>query len=155
MALVVIANTTMPTSVKSTVSNLHAISFPESESVGCDGKHNRGRHWPKVQLQESARRVRNEEQPVPLSRLCCTYLTHNGLQRCGPFCYAGEHDGFAESVCSGLRPQKPWRRVVVRLMIRMRDNAQKSTGKSGRLFAGGESPPARMGFFAGDRIKGS
>jgi hypothetical protein len=54
-----------------------------------------------------------EEQPVPLSRLCCTYLTHNGLQRCGPFCYAGEHDGFAESVCSGLRPQKPWRRVVV------------------------------------------
>jgi hypothetical protein len=85
MALVVIANTTMPTSVKSTVSNLHAISFPESESVGCDGKHNRGRHWPKVQLQESARRVRNEEQPVPLSRLCCTYLTRNGLQRCGPF----------------------------------------------------------------------
>jgi hypothetical protein len=37
----------------------------------------------------------------------------------------------------------------------VRDNAQKSTGKSGRLFAGGESPPARMGFFAGDRIKGS
>jgi hypothetical protein len=28
-----------------------------------------GRHWPKVQLQESARQVRNEEQAVSLSRL--------------------------------------------------------------------------------------
>jgi len=31
----------------------------------------------------------------------------------------------------------------------------KTTGKSGRLFAGGGSPPARMGFYAGDRVKGS
>jgi hypothetical protein len=30
-------------------------------------------------------------------------LACNGVIRCGAFCYVGEHDGFAESVCSGLR----------------------------------------------------
>jgi hypothetical protein len=43
-----------------------------------------GRHWPKVQLQESARRARNEEQVVPLSA-CSENLARNGVNRCGPF----------------------------------------------------------------------
>jgi hypothetical protein len=41
--------------------------------------------WPKVQLEESARRVRNEEQ-VGLSYLIQTWLD-NGVNRCGPFSF--------------------------------------------------------------------
>ena len=97
-----------------TPDSLHLINFPESETVCCDNHHNSGRYWTKVQLKESARRVRNEEQAVSLIPLVLQLTWPvTASNRCGPFVNAGEHDGFDESICPCLRPQEPrWRSLV-------------------------------------------
>ena len=57
-------------------------------------------HWPKVQLRESARRVRNEEQVVPLSA-CVENLARNGVNRCGPFVALANRPG-SDIVCDDV-----------------------------------------------------
>jgi hypothetical protein len=70
--------------VKVSWNGLHTNSFTGFETVCCDDHHKAARHWPKVQRQKSATRVRNEKQVVPLST-CRENLARNGVNRCGHF----------------------------------------------------------------------
>src|SRR5262245_25214873 len=60
------------------------------------------------------------------------------------FCYAGEHAGFAESVFSGLRSQKPWRRSLGQGDYDVRDSHGKVVG---RIMLHPQAPKDRSWFW--------